>query len=240
MQALLLKPGERCKQKTNLVSPTLIQQHFAEVLGPMGSGPKPRVPRPAVLVLRTPKLLHSRDFNAGSQRHRGNGALHQGSAEVPPSAVGSEPCLSARRELQAPSACNQPASRERRACVETNTPPSSSNNTGDWLGFVPFLRGRGGRIIHSHQDVTEWVFLWGTDPASGTRRAGTSTRLHPWAVQKPRQMTAEEAHGADAPFQTTPAQADFRDPGRFSAPAPSPGGPRFSGHAAVPISQTGS
>lgn len=120
---------------------------------------------------------------------------------------------------------------------ETNSPPSRSNNMGDWLGFVPFLRGRGGRIIHSHQDVTEWVFLWGTDPASGTRRAGTSTRLHPWAVQKPRQMTAEEAHGADAPFQTTPAQADFRDPGRFSAPAPSPGGPRFSGHAAVPISQ---
>lgn len=99
---------------------------------------------------------------------------------------------------------------------------------GDWLGFVPFLKGRGGRIIHSHQNVTEWVFLQGKDPASGTQRAGTSARPHPWALQKPRQMTAEEAHGADAPFQTTPAQADFGDPGRFSAPSPSPGCAHFT------------
>ena len=36
----------------------------------------------------------------------------------------------------------------------------------DWLGFVSFHGGGGGRIIHSHQNWTEWGFLWGTDPAS--------------------------------------------------------------------------
>lgn len=228
MQALLLKPSERCKQKTNLVSPALIQQHFEEL----------RLVQ-TVLSTRPWALDQSHGYPdllspcSGPLSFCARGILMQEARGTEGMGLSTE---------AVPRCPHQPWGR-RRACLlgescrlhqlviplppergglvsETNTPPSRNNNMGNWLGFVPFLKGQGGRIIHSHQNVTEWVFLRGKDPASGTQRAGTSARPHPWALQKPRQMTAEEAHGADAPFQTTPAQADFGDPGRFLAPSP--------------------
>lgn len=57
----------------------------------------------------------------------------------------------------------------------------------DWLGFVSFRGGGGGRIIHSHQKCTERGFLWGTDPASGVRGHGEPS-------------TAGGRHRRSAPF----------------------------------------